>query len=201
MSFYKKYIMLNLNEYDSFEGFDFYVTLFIAILTVFICIGICISNTRKNTMLTMVKQLYRHGATSEESAKSLKELRIKNTFFLRSLLSDGTRLSRIVLRVGAKKLTYEEYIEEMKSNGFFKRKKRKEANACDSVSDEKIDFESAKFYISDEKELEVKNILSKNVTTPWQNVLLCVFFVCISICIVFLMPEILHFVDYLLSKN
>ncbi len=191
--------MLNLNEYDCFEGFDFYVTLFIAILTVFICIGICVSNTRKNAMLTMVKQLYRHGATSEESAKSLKELRVKNTFFLRSLLSEGTRLSRIVLRVGAKNITYEEYIEEMKSHGFFKRKKRAQASACDSVAEEKINFETAKFYISGEKDAEVKNILSKNVTTPWQNVLLCVFIVCISICIVFLMPEILHLVDSFLS--
>ncbi len=191
--------MLNLNEYDCFGGFNFYVTLFIAVLTVLICVGICISNTRKNTMITMVKQLYRHGALSEENAKTLRELRVKNTFFLRNLLSDGTRLSRIVLRVGAKKLTYEEYIEEIKSHGFFKRKSRKETSACDSISEEKIDFSTAKFYISDEKEAEVKNILSKNVTTPWQNALLCIFFVCISICFVFLMPEILHLVDSFLS--
>ena len=200
MSFYKRYILLNLNEYDAFGGFDFYVSIFIAALTVLICIGVFISNTRKNTMVNMVKQLHRHEANSEERAKTLKQLHVKNTFILRRLLSEQTRLSRVVLRVGAVTPTYEEYVEQMKAKKKSKRNKKAEGVNAETVSpDQAIDYDNALFYLSSEKEDDAKNILSKSTTTLWQNVLLCVFFISLSVCLIFIMPEILDLANSLLS--
>ena len=88
----------------------------------------------------------------------------------------------------------------MKAKKKSKRNKKAEGVNAETVSlDQAVDYDNARFYLSSDKEEDANNILSKSTTTLWQNVLLCVFIVCISICIVFLMPEILHLVDSFLS--
>lgn len=109
LSFYKKYILLNLNEYDSFGGFDFYVTVFLWLLTAGLCAGIFLANYKKNKMIRLTKKLLRHGAKSEENAKTLAEIGLEAKKY-KSLLSIGSRLSRIIKTAGVKDLTYEEYV-------------------------------------------------------------------------------------------
>ena len=161
MSFYKRYILLNLNEYDAFGGFDFYVSIFIAALTVLICIGVFISNTRKNTMVNMVKQLHRHEANSEERAKTLKQLHVKNTFILRRLLSEQTRLSRVVLRVGAVTPTYEEYVEQMKAKKKSKRNKKAEGVNAETVSPDRAIDTTTRFSIFQAKKRTMQKIFCR----------------------------------------
>lgn len=199
MSFYKKYILINLNDYGFFGGFDFYVTVFIAALTVATCIGVFVGNTRKNRMIEIVKQLYRHGAVSEDTAKTLRELRIKCDTLTRHLLSDGTRLSRIAARVGARKLTYEEYVAEAKQAKLEKKKKKLLRSEKGGRTSDKIDFEAARFYILPERDTEAKSIFSKSKTSLWQNVLICVFLVSLAVIITLLMPEILTLLNSLLK--
>lgn len=203
MSFYAKYILLNLSEYESFKDFNFYINIFLILLTVGLCIGVFLLNFKKNAMIRIVKQLYRHGASTEDTAKTLGELRLKTGFINKRLLADDTRLSRCaVSRVGAVKLTYEEYVEELKSKKRLK-KERKNKRVAERVLDEEnahgsVNFETAKFYIPKEKDLEAKRILSKNPTSVWQNVLICVFLFSLTACLVLVMPELLMIINSLL---
>ena len=256
MSF-KKYVLLNLSDYDSFSGFDFYITLFLWLLTACLCVGVFIMNTRKNNTVRIVKQILRHGARTEEQAKTLSDLGLDASFGTRRLLSDGTRMSRFVKRAGAKPVTYEEYIQSLK-----KKKKRptraasmsardiraqklagnisadSEATgvgnptdaigdamrsdkpnttneACDTPNVElssasnkegeeksssifEIDFDTARFYIPKENELDIKQVMSKRETSLWQSALECVFLISLSICLTFLLPLILSALDKLL---
>lgn len=204
LSFYAKYIMLNTSEYESFENFNFYINVFLILLTVGLCIGVFVLNFRKNAMIRIVKQLYRHGATSEESAKTLGELRLQKSFINKRLLADDSHLLRYALcRVGAVRLTYEEYVEAMKNKKRAK-KEQKKKRLADRVEEEEkngdsVDFETARFYIPSEKDLEAKRIISKNPTSLWQNVLISVFLFSITACLVLVMPELLMLVSSLLA--
>ena len=189
MSFYEKYILLNLKDYDVFGNFDFYVTAFIALLTVGVCVGVFLSNHRKNAMILMLKQLKRHGAISPESAKTLAELGIKPSGTLKRLLDIGARLSRTVLAVGRENISYEEYVASLKSKK--KKKKSSEEDEDAPTASLGIDFETDCFYINPERDDDANSILRKSTTTVWQNVLMCVFFFAIAVCLTLLMPEIL----------
>ncbi len=195
MSFYKKYITLNLNEYEAFEGIDLYVTLFLAAIAAALCVGIFVSSFRKNAMINIIRQLYRHGATSEASAKTLLELGIKNTSLLRGLLSSG-RLARAVVKVGEVKKTYEEYIAEEREKKKSKHKKR----IADKELSSEQSFDSYRFYISRDTDMAAKSIISKSPTSVWQCILLSVFVVCICVCLLFIMPELLESLSSFLTK-
>ncbi len=195
MSFYKKYIMLNLNEYKAFEGVDLYITIFLAALAITMCVGIFLASQRKNTMIRVIKQLYRHGATTEEGAKTVSELGMKNTSQLRALLNSG-RLSRAIVRVGEKKQSYEEYIASEKAKKQEKRKKRISEKVKEG---EKCSFDTYKFYISKESDIYAKGIISKNPTSPLNCTLLCLFVISISACLILLMPKILELLNSLLT--
>lgn len=122
MSFYKKYILLNLGDYEAFEGLNFYATAFLWCLTVFIFIGIFVSNNRRNKMIRITKQILRHGARDESSAKTLQELGLDSGYSTKKLLAFGSRLSRTVKRVSEKEITYEEYITYEKSKKALKKR-------------------------------------------------------------------------------
>ncbi len=197
MSLYEKYLSVNLKDYDSFGGFDFYISVFLAAITCLLCVGVFISNHRKNTAVKIIKQLTRHGAKSEESAKTLSQIGIKDTLTTRRLLEVGTRLSRIITRVGTEEITPEEYLKIIKRK---KRRSRKlEAAGEVNSSSLRIDFEETLFYIPEEKALDAHAILMKGTTSVWQNILISVFFVSIFFCLMFFLPEILDFLDDLLD--
>ncbi len=191
--------MLNLNEYDAFEGFDFYINIFLGVLSIALCFGIFIVNTRKNFMIRTVKQLYRHGANTEENAKSPSELRIKNTLFARKMLLGSNRLSRAICRVGDVKMTYEEYLEREKTKKQNRKKRLSERKDPSEFVDRKPDFDTSKFYIGADVDMNAKSIISKSPTSLWQNILLCVFVVCITVCITLVMPGLLSLLDSWLS--
>lgn len=205
LSFYKKYILLNLSDYDSFRDFDFYITVFLWILTAALCVGIFIMNNRKNSMVRVVKQLLRHGARTEEGAKALPELGIKASAVTKRLLSDGARMSRFVKRVGAKELTYEEYLEGLKRKK--KRKKKPSAESEKETPGEKgelsknaaVDFATARFYIPESSDNAAKRVLGKRESTLWQSALASVLCISLSVCLTFLLPVILELIDTLLA--
>ncbi len=195
MSFYQKYITLNLNEYEAFGGADFYVTLFLAVIALCLCVGFFIFAYRKNTMIMVIEQLYRHGAVEEPRAKTLSELGIKNTRIVRELLSSG-RLSRAVSRVGAKTLTYEEYVEMERA----RKKERKTKRIADRAESSEPPFDSYRFYISKECDIAAKGIISKPKTSVLQCILLSVFVISVSVCIMFIMPKLLEALSSFLTK-
>ena len=128
LSFYKKYILLNLGDYEAFEGFNFYVTAFLWCLTVFVFIGVFLSNNQRNKTIRITKQLLRHGARDETTAKTLRELGLDSTYSTKRLLTFGSRLCRTVKRVGERDVTYEEYIAYEKNKRALKKKRAIEKN-------------------------------------------------------------------------
>lgn len=135
MSFYKKYLLLNLNDYDAFRGLNFYVTAFLWCLTLFIFIGVFISNNRRNKMIRIIKQILRHGAKDESSAKTLRELGLTPDYSTKRLLAFGSRLSRTVKKVGEREVSYEEYIAYEKSKKALKRKRALEKNTAAVITE------------------------------------------------------------------
>ena len=236
LSFYKKYIMLNLNEYDSFGGFNFYINIFLWLLTVGLCVGIFFSNYKKNKAIRLTKKLLRHGARTEDTAKTLGELGLEVKKYSKSL-TVGTRLSRVIKVAGAREISYEEYVKLQRLK---KQKKKGESifsptpentevsadtanqaaevgvgtvqsdallkNSAASVTSEQmqqralgvLDSES-RLYIPESADIDAQTIAKKGESTPLQSTLAAVFCVCISVCMTFLMPVLLGFLNNLLS--
>lgn len=183
MNFYEKYFLINLKDYPNI-GINFEINKILLFLAIGIIIAAVAVNYRKASMTLVIKGLLRHKARDEESAKSLGELKI-SSLGARLALNGSGRLAGIVKRVGANKYTYEEYIELTKKRGY---------------KEERIDFESAKFYIADEKYEEAKKIFERSDGSLVHTILFCVFIIAIYICLLFAMPGILDFVNALFTK-
>ncbi len=177
-TFYKKYFLLNLEDYPNIGG-DFPISAFLLILAVGFIITTVIVNYRRAKMTAIITRLTRLEATSEESARTISELRL-DTRVIRSLLSktDG-QLAAVVARAGAKAPTYEEFM----SKGYKK---------------EKIDFSEARFYISESGRDRAKRILDMGAPTVLNTVLFSILIFAVYICLVLLMPALLSALnDYL----
>ena len=140
-----------------------------------------------------------------------------------SLCREG-QLTKLVRRVGEKKLSYEEYITEEKE----KKKARKQNKANHKAamaeyyaqlreakeqgltlpekptlviaSEGKIDFSTAAFYIPDETRDRCKHIFENNSISLFKTVLSVVFMVVVYGILVMLMPDILNALSKLLVK-
>ena len=64
-NFWNDILLLNLNEFENI-GFDFYINMFLLALGIGICIFSVGLELSRGAMFTMMKQLIRHQATSEE---------------------------------------------------------------------------------------------------------------------------------------
>lgn len=183
MDFYEKYFLLNLKDYPSL-GIDLEINKILLYILVGSILALAFLGYRKAGVSAAVKAILRRGATDEESAKTLDELKV-NTFAVRSILrTSGGRISKLILRVGARKYTYEEYVKLTKKRTF---------------KEEKIDFATAKFYIPKEKSDEAKKIYERSDSPLFHTLLASVLLVALFVCLVFAMPEILELADSLFS--
>ena len=138
-------ILLNLNEFANID-IDIYINLlFLAIAVAIIVIAFLFDFSRGITY-TAVKQLVRHEANDENSAKTLSELGLSKSKFVRFMLSGAGELTRAVLRVGSPKIDYDSF---MKLN----REERKKLFL--------IDFDTETFYLSEEGKKRADRILSR----------------------------------------
>ena len=183
--FYKNYISLNLKDYSGI-GIDLEITkLLFAFFIGMIAATIVINYNRASTSL-VIKKLLRHEALTEESAKTLSELSA-NLFGVKMLLKSNGRIKRIIKRVGQQEYTYEEYMS---------RKKKKDKGVdSNCFKEEKIDFISARFYISEDRITEANGIVDRSETSVINTVLFCILITAVFICLVFLMPEILNLIN------
>ena len=185
---------------SAFGGFDFYITLFLWLLSFCLCIGIFFVNAKNNVMVKMIKQLIRHGARTEETALKLSDIGIKPTFAAERILTASSMLRRAVKRVGEKQLSYDEYVASLK-----KKKKKKIKALRAKTEEEKMhteeepSFSDAKFFTPKECETDAKRILSKRETSMLQNVLFCIFIISITACLTFLLPTLLDILNKALS--
>lgn len=180
----KRYFEINLNDYDNI-GVSLEINKAIAIASIAFMVAVILFCLHRGAIRLVIMQLTRHGATSPEEAKTLKELGLDKRRFVKRILSGDNILTKTVARVGKKQYDYDEYLALSK----------KEKREID-----KIDFEKEAFYIREEKRDLVSNIIDKYVTSIPRIIALCVFVSLISMSIIICMPDILSILDNILKS-
>jgi len=182
-TYIKRFFLLNLNEYQNLDV-NLYINVLLLGAFVGMAIAVCLVASVRSKMALMTKQLLRHGAIGEQNAKSLSDLGLKDVKFLKSMLSRDGQLTKIVRRVGEVRYTYEEYVALMKEKG---------------VKPEKIDFNTAAFYIDESQQARAKYVY-ETYSSPWPKTLaLCVFLLAAYVCLSLVMPEILSWLNSLIG--
>ncbi len=181
IKFYKKFFLLNLKDYPNI-GIDFPINVALFIFFIGIMFVSIVVNFRRSRIELMIRQLKRHNASSEENAKTLKELRLDN-FIFRILLSREGQLTKLVKRVGEKNYSYEEYMALSKKE-----------------RDEKIDFENARFFLREEGMERSTKILEAHAPTILNTVLLLIFILAIFVCLSLVMPSLVELLDNYIGK-
>ena len=180
----KNFFTLNLKDYSNI-GINFPMGIFLIMLTVALIVAVFVINDYKSKTAELLKQMFRHEARDEESAKTLKALRIKSGLTIKHALSGEGRLKDLVRRVGEKKLTYEEYVALTKKRGY---------------KEEKIDFESALFYLDEDNIQKAKRIYENDTSSIVRPILISIMLVAILVCLSFLVPELLTAINNSLAS-
>lgn len=186
--FYTNYICLNLNDFPNLK-LDFEINKFLSLTLIGVIAAIIMINYTRSAVYLTASKLIRHEAIGEENSKTLSELGI-NFGRIKRALRSGSQLKAVVGRVGEEVLTYEEYTERVNEN---KKSKNK------SPIFEKIDFETARFYIKKESVNVARDLSFKSRSILLNTVLFCVLSVIVVVCLIFVMPEILGWLNSLLA--
>ena len=180
----KKCFAINLSDYDNIN-FSLEINKVVLGTCIALIVGIIVLNLTRSNMRLMITQLTRHKATGEESAKTLRELGLADSRIVKRLLSGNNTLSKTVARVGEVKYDYETYKAMDK-------KARAEA--------EKIDFESARFYIKESEVTRASFISERYTSTVTGTVLASALVAILGICVIISMPGILDAINELLES-
>jgi hypothetical protein len=179
----EKLFNLNLSEYENI-GLNFPIGLFLILLLVSASVAVFFLHFHKKLEMDALTALVRHGAESEECAKTLDDMSI-DTPAIRKKLSRGSRLSYMIISQDREKLSYEEFLKLS----------RKEQLA---YSD--IDFENAKFYLNPESLDKAKRIVEKDNVSIISPIIIAT----LSIALIFVfgafLPDILELIDGALRK-
>ena len=175
----KEYFSLNLNDYENI-GINFEINKFLFLLTIGLCAMAFVVNYRRSLIIDTVRQLFRHNATDDANAKTLAELGLSGSRGIRKALVSDSQLRRMVAIVGEVRPTYEEYVESMKKKG-------KELPVTD--------LSTARIYIPEESLDRAKFVYNNYSTSLLKTILICVFIIAISVCLILLSPSILAAID------
>ena len=183
-NFFDKYLFLSVGDHIDGGG-DFKINLFLLAITLGLCLAAFIVCYHKKYTYDVLRQLIRHNAINEDSAKTLTELRLhENKGLMRALCRRG-QLTNMIKRVGAKNYSYEEFVALQKKK---------------LPTEEKIDFTVAKFYIFEEQYDRAKRVYEREHPSYIRTVFSCVFLVAVFFILAFTMPMLLDFVDNMISK-
>jgi hypothetical protein len=181
-NFYRDYFSLNLKDYSNIN-IDLEINKIIFFIFIGIMIATVVLNYRRYCMIVLIKRLLRYDATDITNAKSISELGIKK-HHAKCAMSTG-RMSKIVYSTERREYTYDQYSQMIKQG---------------KGREEKIDFLNERLYI---KETEFDNahlIADNNHPTVFNTFLFCVFILASCVCIMFIMPSILNFINIFLAK-
>ncbi|MBQ7363118.1 MAG: hypothetical protein IJW48_01565 [Clostridia bacterium] len=137
-------ILLNLRDFENISV-DFYINIFLFFLALAIVACAFVFEYSRGVMHVAVKQLLRHGALGEGEAKTLSKLGLADNKMVKLFLSRDTRLSKLLSRVGAPDVKYEDFVK-------MKRAEQKELF--------RVDFSKDRFYISDENSDQANRVFS-----------------------------------------
>lgn len=205
VSFYEDYISLNMKDYPNL-GFNIEIVKVLLIAAVVLCTVFCVMDFHKKTAYLIIKQLMRHEAKNPERAKTLAELSLSENRAVRRSIASSSQLRSVVGRVGEKELTYEEYIANEKRKKELKRAKRAlkkaggEAVSTTLPTEEKAPtIDELRFYIKEEGADYASKIYNGADISVLRTVLRCVLVVAVAVCFVFLMPELLSFINNIMG--
>ena len=208
-AFYRDYISVNLNDYPNI-GVDLDIVKLILITAAVICVSFCAIDYHKKNMYSVVKQLMRHEAKDEASAKTLAEIGFADSCAIKKALEGSSQMKSVVACVGEEKQSYEEYIlaekryrEMKKVNRAEKKQRRRDGlkeEHVEHVGLEKphpwlVDFESARFFINPEGKERASKIYNGAEITVARTALRCLFTVAIAVCFVLAMPGLLSLIN------
>ena len=179
IAFYEKYLLLNTKDYFP-DGMDFYINICLLCISVALCAVSFLLNYYKMSSSLVLKRLLRREAVGQDKAQTLTSLGLKRSLGVRTALYGRGKLHGVILCADKKSYTYEEYRALQKQKGF---------------KDEKIDFNTAKFYLSPESIDKAKVIADRDSSGLLTPVLSCVLIIALFVCISLLMPEILRFIS------
>lgn len=174
----KDFFFLNLNNYDNLK-ISFPIGAFLIAVALASCAAVFAMTFYERTNASICKQLMRHNAIDGEKGKTLKELRL-DTRAVRAALSRSGQITHIVKRVGESAPTYEEYVENMKKKGY---------------KPEKIDFETARFYIAADKIDTAKKILYRTNHQWWKPAAISVGIIAVLVLLMIFLPDILSSIN------
>ena len=174
IEFLKTCFSINLNEYENI-GIDLEINKVLVIGFAAFIVGIILYNAYRRNINLVLSQLIRHGARSEESAKTLKELRLNGMSAIKRMLTKDNLLTKFVARVD------------------------RETETKDVATEVSIDFTTAKFYIKADKYLIAESMSTRRDSSLMNTVIACVFSVIVCLCIVACMPGILNIINALLG--
>ena len=205
-SFYRDYISVNLSDYPNI-GMDLDIVKLIFAVAIAFCAAFCISDYYRKNMYSIVKQLMRHEAKDETSAKTLQQIGLADSRALKKALSDSSQMKSIVSRVGEEKQSYEDFVleekryrEQKKAYRAEKKQRRRDGLKSEHVNIAKphscsIDFETARFYINPQGKDRALRIYNSAEITAVRTGLRCLLTVAVAVCFALAMPELLSLVN------
>lgn len=181
MNLIKQIFQTNLADYHNFGVIgDFYINyLLLGIYLGIVVVGylLCFFNININTV---VRQLIRHSAFSPDTASTLRDLGLADSFGAKVVLGSSAQLRKVVGRVGDSAVSYDEYMS---------------MSASERKAGDKIDFATEKFYIR-ESGKERAQLIADKYRASWLNTTLFMILLFIIVgTVMVLMPDILKFVN------
>ena len=177
MNVIKDFFSLNFLDYENI-GFYFPIGVFLTLLCISMCALVFFTTYYKKCAGALCRGLLRHEALSEESAKTLAELRLDGVFLIRYALGRGSgQLTYAVKQAGVEKLTYEEYVKERAKKG---------------AKADKIDFKSARFYVLPERRETASKIVTNSETSWLVAIAFSVLFIVILVLLANFLPSLLE---------
>ncbi len=180
---FKECFSTNLNEYDNI-GINLEINKVILVAFTALIVGVIFFNFYRRNIKLAVSQLIRHGAKSEDNAKTLGEIGLTNFAPIRRMLLGENLLTRIVARVGEKRYEYNEY------KALTKEEKKKIST---------VDFATAKFYIREDKLYLADEVATRYGASRLNTVIACVFAAIVCVCLIACMPGILNVINNAIS--
>ncbi len=181
-----EYLSINLKDYDNI-GINLEINKFLLLVALALCVTFFVVNYKRSLISEAVKQLLRHGALSEDSAKTLGELGLSDSRGIKRELLGDTQLRRMVMVVE----------EEKKLAPDGKLPSHEELVAMERVKEgaPSINFNTARIYVAPGSLERAKFIYNNYNTSLVKTILLCVFCIAISVCLMLLSPGLLSLIN------
>lgn len=179
----KEYLSINLNEYENI-GVSFEINKFLLLVAIGLCIAAFYFNYKRSLMVNTVKQLIRHNATGEDSAKTLAELGLSDSRGIKKAIFNDAQLRRMIAIVGESRPTYEEYVAATKKSG--------KLQSPDPLE--------ARIYIPEGALDRAKHVYNTYSTSLFKTILTCVLFLAVAVCLILFMPGLLDFLNKMMAE-